>query len=276
LSSDNLFLHENYSDTITAKPELPRQLSLRPGTVTTFAFRWQPVPDLEQGRLRSGPHPLRQLDHQRRPALGSLPIYCSTKTPSARASPSRIYFPKASLMVPTSPTTASFRPRRSKNILLSQLQPGCNPSKPNVLAPAGATLPRQLFRSRRQQEAFSANFRFDANVFRRAANNYADDDQIFNTSISFPVAFEKAHSLWRRRQDRTPPPGGASPGFISESYIVRPTPWYPVTGGLFLGVSKKPVSINLWEARVLRSPAIFPRFRRTSATAFRGTPFATR
>ena len=41
-------------------------------------------------------------------------------------------------------------------------------------------------------KSFFGQFRFDANLFRRAVNNYADDDQILNTSISFPIAFEKA------------------------------------------------------------------------------------
>jgi len=73
-------------------------------------------------------------------------------------------------------------------------------------------------------------------VFRRAANNYADDDQIFNTSISFPVAFEKAILYGAEGKIELPHWRGFS-GFISESYIVG-NAWYPVTGGLFLGVSK--------------------------------------
>ena len=41
-------------------------------------------------------------------------------------------------------------------------------------------------------KAFFKKFRLDANYFRRDVNNYADDDQIENTTISFPIAFRKA------------------------------------------------------------------------------------
>ena len=41
-------------------------------------------------------------------------------------------------------------------------------------------------------KAFSGKFKLDANYFRRLVNNYADDDQIPNTTISFPIAFRKA------------------------------------------------------------------------------------
>ena len=41
-------------------------------------------------------------------------------------------------------------------------------------------------------KAFAGKLRLDANYFRRLVNNYADDDQIDNTTISFPIAFRKA------------------------------------------------------------------------------------
>jgi len=41
-------------------------------------------------------------------------------------------------------------------------------------------------------KAFFNKLRVDANVFRRDVNNYADDDQILSTGISFPIAFRKA------------------------------------------------------------------------------------
>jgi hypothetical protein len=34
--------------------------------------------------------------------------------------------------------------------------------------------------------------RVDANYFRRYVDNYADDDQILNTAVSFPIAFRKS------------------------------------------------------------------------------------
>jgi hypothetical protein len=32
----------------------------------------------------------------------------------------------------------------------------------------------------------------DTNVYRRDARNYADDDQLLNTGVSYPITFDKA------------------------------------------------------------------------------------
>jgi hypothetical protein len=82
-------------------------------------------------------------------------------------------------------------------------------------------------------KVFREKLRLSGNYFRRNVNNYADDDQIDNTAISFPIAFEKAIiygaeaklelTEWRRFT-----------GFLSYSYEVG-NAWFPVTGGLFLG-----------------------------------------
>ena len=47
-------------------------------------------------------------------------------------------------------------------------------------------------------------FRLDANFYRRYVNNYADDDQIANTTISFPISFREGHYLWGRSENRSP------------------------------------------------------------------------
>jgi hypothetical protein len=41
-------------------------------------------------------------------------------------------------------------------------------------------------------KAFFWKLRLDANMFRRQANNYADDSQILSTGIRFPIAFDHA------------------------------------------------------------------------------------
>ena len=41
-------------------------------------------------------------------------------------------------------------------------------------------------------KALGSNLRLDANYYLREVANYADDDQIDNTTISFPIAFRKA------------------------------------------------------------------------------------
>ena len=82
-------------------------------------------------------------------------------------------------------------------------------------------------------KAFFKKFKLDANYFERYANNYADDDQIDNTTISFPIAFRKAIIYGAEGKLDFPESHGFS-GFLSYSYEVG-NAWFPVTGGLFLG-----------------------------------------
>jgi hypothetical protein len=82
-------------------------------------------------------------------------------------------------------------------------------------------------------KAFFKNLKLDANYFRRLVNNYADDDQIDNTTISYPIAFRKAIIYGAEAKVEVPVWRGFS-GFLSYSYEVG-NAWFPVTGGLFLG-----------------------------------------
>ncbi|HUO35726.1 MAG TPA: hypothetical protein VMU43_12115, partial [Candidatus Acidoferrum sp.] len=81
--------------------------------------------------------------------------------------------------------------------------------------------------------AFLRQIRLDVNYFRRLVNNYADDDQIDNTTISFPIAFRKSTIYGAEAKFDVPNWRGFS-GFLSYSYTVG-NAWFPVTGGLFLG-----------------------------------------
>src|SRR5208282_5633497 len=85
-------------------------------------------------------------------------------------------------------------------------------------------------------KAFFGALRLDANMFRRQVNNYADDSQILSTGISFPIAFDHA-ILYGAEGKLQLLQWGRFSGFASYSYIVG-NAWYPVTGGLFLGVSQ--------------------------------------
>jgi hypothetical protein len=80
---------------------------------------------------------------------------------------------------------------------------------------------------------FGRHIKLDANYFRRFVNDYADDDQIDNTSISFPISFRKA-IIYGAEGKLTVPEWHHFSGFASYSYEVG-NAWNPVTGGLFLG-----------------------------------------
>ncbi len=82
-------------------------------------------------------------------------------------------------------------------------------------------------------KVFYGKVRLDTNYFRRLVNNYADDDQIDNTTVSFPIAFQKSVVYGGEAKLEVPDWRGFS-GFLSYSYNVGQA-WYPVTGGLFLG-----------------------------------------
>lgn len=75
--------------------------------------------------------------------------------------------------------------------------------------------------------------KLDINYFRRVASNYADDDQIDNTTITFPIAFQKA-IIYGAEGKLDLPEWKRFSGFLSYSYEVG-NAWNPVTGGLFLG-----------------------------------------
>lgn len=82
-------------------------------------------------------------------------------------------------------------------------------------------------------QALTRRVVFDANVYRRDVRNYADDDQLLNTGISYPIAFDKAVIYGAEGKLSLLHLGNLS-GYASYSYMVG-NAWFPVTGGLFLG-----------------------------------------
>ena len=80
---------------------------------------------------------------------------------------------------------------------------------------------------------FARHLKLDTNYFRRFVTDYADDDQIDSTSISFPISFRKA-IIYGVEGKLSIPEWHHFSGFGSYSYEVGNV-WNPVTGGLFLG-----------------------------------------
>jgi hypothetical protein len=222
VESDNTIIHENFSYNITD----PTQFDT--GTPITFHFQ-QSKPDLEQSAfvqdlIRLGNWTISaglRWDHYQ--------LLLNRQAVDPRFSISRA-FPSSGLVAHFAYdrvfTTPIF-----ENLLLSSstavdaldadfLRLPVQPSSGNYYE-AGVT------------KSFFGNLRLDTNYFRRLVNNYHDDDQISNTTISFPIAFRNAIIYgaegkielleWRRFS-----------GFVSYSYAVG-NDWLPVTGGLFLG-----------------------------------------
>jgi hypothetical protein len=82
-------------------------------------------------------------------------------------------------------------------------------------------------------EVFHNRVKLDLNSFRRDVNQFADDDQLLNTAVSFPIAFRKARIYGAETKLELPGWRRLS-GFLSYSYLVGSV-YLPVTGGFFLG-----------------------------------------
>src|ERR1700675_1470168 len=227
VESDNLFLHEHFSDLITASPNDPNY-PFDPGTPSTFAFTGS-RPDLEQSAF------VQDLIH-----LGNWTINAGLRWDhyqlllnhqafQPRLAISR-YFPSANLIVHASYDRV-FQTPSFENILLAS-SPAVTVLNSNVLR-----LPVQPSHGNYFEfgatKSFFSQLRLDANYFRRYVDNFADDDQILSTAVSFPIAFRKA-VIYGAEAKLELPHWNRFSGFLSYSYIVGNV-WFPVTGGLFLG-----------------------------------------
>jgi hypothetical protein len=82
-------------------------------------------------------------------------------------------------------------------------------------------------------QALFHRMRLGMNVYRRDVRNYADDDQLLNTGVSYPIAFGKS-VIYGAEAKLAVMRLGKINGYLSYSYMVGSV-WLPVTGGLFLG-----------------------------------------
>jgi hypothetical protein len=107
----------------------------------------------------------------------------------------------------------------------------------NQLDPAVVHLPVKPSRGTYYEggfaEAIRSRMSVDVNVYRRDVRNYADDDELLNTGVSYPIAFDKA-VIYGAEAKLTLVRLGRLSGYASYSYMVG-NAWFPVTGGVFLG-----------------------------------------
>jgi len=82
-------------------------------------------------------------------------------------------------------------------------------------------------------QALGASVRVDASYFDRRMNNFADDDVLLNTGVSFPIAFRSAEVRGTEVKLEVPR-WRAFSGSVSYAYM-RGVGDLPVTGGLLLG-----------------------------------------
>lgn len=233
VESDNTFLHEDTSYAITD----PTQFD--DGTPLTFAFAAE-RPDLEQAAF------IEDLVHVGNWSMNAglrwdhYQLLLNKQAVEPRFAISR-YFPSPGLILHFSYDRV-FQTPSFENILLSSstqiesLDPTTFLRLP-VQPSAG-----DYFEGGMTQALFG-KAKLDINYFRRDMSNYADDDQIENTTVSFPIAFRKA-IVYGAESKLDLPDWRKFSGFLSYSYEVG-NAWSPVTGGLFLGNDAKAAETQL-------------------------------
>jgi outer membrane cobalamin receptor len=140
------------------------------------------------------------------------------------------YWPRADLVFHAS-YDRIFQTPASENILLA--------SSPAVVAlnPEVLRLPVEPshgnFYEAGITKGFFGKMKLDVNYFDRTFDNYADDDVLFDTGVSFPIAFRRG-SIYGTEAKLDLPSWGRLSGQVSYSNMVG-FGYTPVTGGLFLG-----------------------------------------
>jgi TonB-dependent Receptor Plug Domain len=233
IESDATFLHENFSYTITDPDQFDDD------TPTTLPAFTQSRPDLEQSAFVEDIIHLGKWNVSAGLRWDHYQLLLNQNAFSPRISVGRS-LPRISTVLHAS-YDRIFQTPSNENILISSStyiqavndQVLKLPVKPSI----GNYYEGGLAKS------FSDRVRLDINVFRRDVRNYADDDQLLNTGVSYPIAFDKS-VIYGAEGKLELVHLGKFTGYASYSYMVGNV-WFPVTGGLFLGDDANSALIQL-------------------------------
>lgn len=235
VESDNIFLHENFNYVMPDcanpnDPQCPINLGVLDAGATTFAFTGA-RPDLEQAAYVEDAIGLGNWSADLGLRWDHYQLLLNQNAVSPRVAISH-YFPSVDVRLHAS-YDRIFQTPSFENILLSS-DPAAEALDTRVAAVENPVQPSHgNYYELGATRAFFGKLRLDTNMFRRTMNNYADDNQILSTGISFPIAFAKAMLYGAEGKLQLLQWRGLS-GFASYSYIVG-NAWNPVTGGLLLG-----------------------------------------
>jgi hypothetical protein len=243
VESDNIFLHENFSDTIPdctdpggaediAIPDCPLNPNtvaiFDPGTPLSFAFTGS-RPNLEQSAYVQDAIHLGKWTVNAGLRWDHYQLIVNQNAVSPRVSVSR-YFAKAGVVLHASYDRV-FQTPDFENILLS------SSAQVVSLNPSVLRLPVEPSHGNYYEagltKGFADKLRLDVNYFLRRQNNVADDDQILSTAVAFPIAWD--HDIIYGAEAKVEvPKWWHFSGWVSYSYQVGNV-FFPVKGGLFLG-----------------------------------------
>jgi hypothetical protein len=222
IESDAFFLHENFNYTVTD----PAQFDDSTPTSLTFSAH---RPDLEQSAfiedfVHYGAWTVAvglRWDHYQ--------LQLNQNAFSPRLSVGR-YIPALGLLLHAS-FDRIFQTPSFENILISSSPQASQLDYPFLHLPVQPSRGNDYEAG--ASKAFFSHLRLDTSVYRRNARNYADDDQLLNTGVSYPIAFDHA-IIYGIDSKLTLIENHGWSGYASYSYMVGNV-WLPVTGGLFLG-----------------------------------------
>jgi hypothetical protein len=222
VEADFTSIHESFSDVITDAAQFG------PGTPASFRFASNGE-DLEQSGFVQDFVRLGKWTASAGLRWDHYQLRVNQNAVSPRLGIAR-YVPAADLVLHASYDRV-FQTPAFENILLSSSAAVLS-LNPNVLR-----LPVEPSRGNYYEAGFTKGIagraKLDVNYFRRNADNFADDDLLLNTGVSFPIAFRKSSIYGAEAKVEIPHLGNLN-GFVSYSYMVGST-YLPVTGGLFLG-----------------------------------------
>jgi hypothetical protein len=222
IESDSIFLHEHFNYKITDPAYFD------PDTPQTLSFADQ-RPDLEQSAFVEDLFRLGNWTISAGLRWDHYQLLLNQNAFSPRVSIGR-YLPSLNLVLHGS-FDRVFQTPSFENILIS--------SSPRIdaLSDQFLRLPIQPSSGNYYEggltQALFSRMRLDMNVYRRDVRNYADDDQLLNTGVSYPIAFDKS-VIYGAEAKLAVVQLGKVNGYLSYSYMVGNV-WFPVTGGLFLG-----------------------------------------
>ena len=222
VESDNIFLRERFNDEITDPSQFDDDTPL------TYSFAGQRA-DLEQSVYVQDLIHLGAWNFSAGLRWDHYQLLVNEQAFSPRISVSR-FFSGANLMVHAS-YDRIFQTPSSANILISSSASIVSLS-PEVLRLPVKPSHGDYFELG-VSKSFFGKFRLDANGYRRQANNYADDDQLLSTAVSFPISFRRSEIYGAEAKIEVLNWRNFS-GFVSYSYMLGRAS-LPVTGGLFLG-----------------------------------------
>lgn len=215
-------IHEQFNDRITDSSQFDA------GTPPTFSFLGKGL-DREQALyaqdlMRLGPWTLSaglRWDHYQ------LIVEKSALSPRLGIA---WYWPRADIVVHAS-YDRIFQTPAFENILLAS-SPAVSALNPQVLrVPVQPSLGN--FYETGLTKGFFDKLRLDLNYYSRFLDNFADDDVLLNTGLSFPIAFRKSR-IYGAESKLEIPRWGRISGYLSYSYMVG-FAYTPAAGGLFLG-----------------------------------------